>query len=318
MSPLFQRTGRALVALLLSCLVSPWLRAATLELKPDDVIAFVGGANLVTLAQGGALETTLILEHPEKHLRFRNFAWEGDTVFAQPREVNYPDLVTQLREAKATVALVQFGQMESLAGAAGLTNFIAAYGQLLDRLAAVTSSCVLLTPTPYEPGQALDKVKAAERNAVLASYARAIRELAQQRGLAMVDLFTRLTAPSANSRRLIRDGVQLTDAGESEIARLVAGATGAAPTAAGMQRDEIRRILEAVVAKNRLWFRATRPTNWAFLAGDRTDQPFSRDPRDRSVRAFAAEMKLFDPLLADAERRIDELADKVTGKEATR
>lgn len=320
MSPPFQRTRRALVALLLTCLslASQPVRAANLLLKADDVIAFVGGANLVTLAQGGALETTLIFAHPEKRLRFRNFAWEGDTVFAQPREVNYPDLVTQLREVKATVTLVQFGQMESLAGAAGVSNFVTAYEQLLDRLAAVTGRCVLLTPTTFESGPALDKTKADERNAILAAYTTAIRELAQRRGLVVVDLFGPSAETPANVRRLTRDGVQLSGDGENVTAYHVAAVLGAQPWWAALDHDEMRPLRQAVAAKNRLWFRASRPTNWAFLAGDRTDQLFSRNPRDRNVRAFVEEMKQYDPLLADAERRIDALAAKVAGKEATR
>lgn len=284
MSLLLPPARRTLVVLLLSCLclVPPPLRAAGLDLQTNDVIALVGGAGLVTLAQDGSWETALVVGRPRLHLRFRSFAWEGDTVFAQPREVNYPDLAAQLREFKVTVVLGQFGQMESLAGPAGVTNFITAYGRLLDRFAAVTGRFVLLMPARFEPGPALDAARAEERNAVLAVYASAVRELARQRGAAVME------APASAN-----------------------GATRG-------EREEVRLLRAAIAAKNRVWFRMVRPTNWAFLAGDRTDQLFSRDPHDRNLRAFAGEMRQFGPLLAGAEQRIDELAAQAAAAEATR
>ncbi|HMO66627.1 MAG TPA: hypothetical protein PKE47_15630, partial [Verrucomicrobiota bacterium] len=68
---------------------------------------------------------------------------------------------------------------------------------------------------------------------------------------------------------------------------------------------------QAVIAKNRLWHGYWRPANWAFLWGDRTEQPSSRDHRDRSVRWFPAEMEEFVPLIREAEARIESLAAQV-------
>ncbi|MFM7100731.1 MAG: hypothetical protein ACKO3N_06140, partial [Verrucomicrobiota bacterium] len=70
--------------------------------------------------------------------------------------------------------------------------------------------------------------------------------------------------------------------------------------------------------KNRLWFEYRRPTNWAFLAGDRTEQLFSRDPRDPSRRLFAEEMRQFIPLIAAADEAVDRLARTFQTTEATR
>jgi hypothetical protein len=44
--------------------------------------------------------------------------------------------------------------------------------------------------------------------------------------------------------------------------------------------------------------------NWAFLAGDRTEQPSSRDHRDQKIRWFPAEMNQFLPLIETKEREI--------------
>ena len=80
---------------------------------------------------------------------------------------------------------------------------------------------------------------------------------------------------------------------------LDAGAPDAAATA---NRESLRL---AVVAKNRLWFDSWRPMNWAFLGGDRTEQPSSRDHVDPKIRWFPAEMERFGPLVYDAELKVE-------------
>src|SRR5689334_4900932 len=58
-------------------------------LKSNDVIAFVGGEDVVAMHQHGYVELLLARETAAKNLRFRNLGWEGDTVFEQRRELNF-------------------------------------------------------------------------------------------------------------------------------------------------------------------------------------------------------------------------------------
>jgi hypothetical protein len=299
----------------------PWLeirpRAAetVLPLRTNDVIAFIGGANMVALAQSGQLETLLTLAHPHHKLRFRSLAWEGDTVFAQPREVNYPDLVTQLKQVGATVAFVQFGEMESLAGEAGRTAFIQAYDDLLWRFSKTVSRCVLLVPPRLERPASPAQTKPAERSKPALGFAESMRWLAKKHGAVAVDLAgtigsTALTARDRSEGH--RTGQDLATSAVQLVSQL--GVSAVSPAI-----SESSELLQTVVEKNRLWFNYARPSNWAFLAGDRTEQAFSRDYHDRNIRAFAQEMQQFLPLIAAAEKRIDELAAKATAeKESTR
>src|SRR6185369_6396731 len=71
---------------------------------------------------------------------------------------------------------------------------------------------------------------------------------------------------------------------------------------------EGHELLQAIIAKNRLWFDYWRPQNWAFLNGDRITQPSSRDHRDPNIRWFPAEMEQFLPLIAAREEEIWKLA----------
>ena len=305
----------------LLALLLPWLelrpRAAepVLPLRTNDVIAFIGGANMVALAQSGHLETLLTLKHPHHKLRFRSLAWEGDTVFAQPRDVNYPNLVTQLKQVGATVAFVQFGQMESLAGEAGLTNFVTAYEALLDRCKGACSRFVLLRPDSSRTlldGRYGSRITPREKD--LIRYAEAIVGIAgRQQGCAKLLYEDVLHDGDANKLPPETES-EPPGAGrifdETDYLRLFSTVFG---------KDSKYPMSSAIAEKNRLWFDYARPSNWAFLAGDRTEQAFSRDYRDRNIRAFAQEMQQFLPLIADAEKRIDELAAKAAEeKETTR
>jgi hypothetical protein len=76
-----------------------------------------------------------------------------------------------------------------------------------------------------------------------------------------------------------------------------------------LQPEESLR--QSIIAKNKLWFDYWRPQNWAFLAGDRINQPSSRDWRDPSIRWFPPEREEFLPLIKAKEKEIDALAQKL-------
>ena len=73
-------------------------------------------------------------------------------------------------------------------------------------------------------------------------------------------------------------------------------------------------VLAQVLEFERLWFDYWRPMNWAFLNGDRTTQPYSKDWKDTSKRIFPQEMEDFLPLLTQAEENI---ANALAGKPVT-
>ena len=59
------------------------------------------------------------------------------------------------------------------------------------------------------------------------------------------------------------------------------------------------------IEKNRLWIRYWRPTNWAFMNGDRVSQPSSRDDVDRRIRWLPAEVQQFSAMIAREEQKIE-------------
>jgi len=268
------------------------------EIGPRDVVALVGGANLAAENETGFLETLLLLGIPGGAVRIRNLAWEGDTVFEQRRDLNFGPWKRHLERAGANVVLVQFGQMESLRGEGGLPAFREAYGRLLDEIGERTRRIVVLAPSPFERAEPpLPDLSA--RNGDLRKYAEACRGLASARGFPFVEL----PGPYPT-----RNGVHLSVEGRERAARDVARALGL--PGSDLQATPAVRLREAVAEKNRLWFDYWRPMNWAFLEGDRTEQPSSRDHADRRIRWFPVEMQDFLPLLRRQEAKVRSLAEE--------
>ena len=304
-------------SLLALILPLPAQTADFLSLRTNDVIVFVGGEDIAAMQNDGYLELLLTAAHPNLQLRFRCLAFEGDTVYEQRRQLNFPSWEKQLERVGATVVIAQFGQAESLQGTNTLPGFIAAYEALLDRWRKGDRRMVLFSPTRFEkpPGLLPDLTG---RNADLRRYVEAIHQLARKLDVPFGDLSA--TISSETKGALTRDGLHLNARGHWLAARVAARQLDALPNRTSHPLDlttgEIRppaaeKLRQAILAKNRLWFDYWRPQNWAFLAGDRTEQPSSRDHRDPKKRWFPDEMEKFLPLIEAKEREIAELAVKL-------
>ena len=276
-------TLKIMISSPLACLVTAAVVAATgvfrvavgQEARPEsrpffqaaDVVALVGGEDVVVMRDDPRLELLVLRQPGLAGVKFRNLAFEGDTVFEQFRDLNFPTWEDQMQQVGATVVVAQFGKMESLDGPAGVPAFARAYEQLIDRMAGGTRRVGLLAALPP---------KGADPAAV-APYNDATRALAARRGWVFVDGAARPLAEAAAESF----GIRLAPPASPELVRLVR-------------------------KKNELWFHYWRPQNWAFLNGDRTEQQSSRDHRDPKILWFPEEMKRWLPLVAAREKEIQE------------
>src|SRR5829696_5284763 len=103
--------------------------ATAIELRTNDMVAFVGGSDVAAAQFTGHLETLLAVKFTGT--RFRNFGWEGDTVFAQRRDVGFPPLAEHLKRAGLTVVFLEFGRAEALDSRSSVSNFVAAYEKFI-------------------------------------------------------------------------------------------------------------------------------------------------------------------------------------------
>ena len=344
--PLLRTPLLALVALIVAGLIASAATAEEPFFKKGDVIALVGGEDMVVMGELGYLELLLTRALPDLHLKFRNLAWEGDTVFEQRRDLNFPPLEAQLDQVGATVVICQFGQMESLAGSGrvgvppagpgvspgpSLPEFIAAYEKLIDRMSGGGKRrIVIVTPTPLDQKPTREAPVALWMPIQLqtaAEYQRAALAIATRLHTRFVHTEHGLSQSSFNAKAAgepglplqvqshTADGIHLVDAAHWQIAMEAAIWVGdrLPYNRFGFEGNpHEQKRLELIRAKNRLWFDYWRVENWAFLAGDRTEQPSSRDHLDRTKRWFPAEREKFLPLIAAKEKEIWELAAKLS------
>jgi putative heme-binding domain-containing protein len=297
-------------------------------LRPDDTVALVGGANMERTRFFPWLQGQLVAAFPEGGLKVRNFGWEGDTVFEQWRDGGdverlegqrreaerriqertgstswrqQRDWRQQLSEAGVTVVIAQFGQMECLAGPEGLPAFVAAYRSLAEELRDGGRRLVLVSPMPFEKTSRPHWPDLSRHNADVAAYAAEVGRLASELGAAFVDL----SHLEARDALLTDDGWHLTKDGQVLVADHIATALGLDPAFWDSLADDRRKaVLRELTELERLWFDTWRPMNWAFLTGDRTHVPYSRDWRDQERRLFPEEMRDFLPLLEQAEANV--------------
>ncbi|MEM7014091.1 MAG: GDSL-type esterase/lipase family protein, partial [Verrucomicrobiota bacterium] len=249
---------------------------------------------------------------PSRQLQVRNLAWQADTVYRQQRPLYFYDLKNRDKQAGSThdqrkrvkpgLIFARFGKMESLNGKEALPEFRKAYGALLDEMIKLTPRVVVVSPTPFfakGPAAALTE----ERNIVLAAYCLAMSELAQERGLHFAN-FNQLEP----NRPYSENGVHLNSAGQAETAkRLIQQLNDQGPETE-FEGPKVEKLRQAVIVKNYVWHQYHRPTNWAFLYGDRQHVPSSRDHEDGEKRWFPFELERALNLIEKQEAKIYELA----------
>jgi hypothetical protein len=222
--PLPHRFGRLTALLMLAGAAGA---AEPFALHDGDRVVLVGNTLIEREQRDGYWETALTRRFPRASVTFRNLGWSGDNVWGHARTVFDPPPVgfSRLKDhvlaLKPTVVLVGYGSSESFDGAAGLPHFVEGLNALLDALAPAKARVVLLSPLRQEDlGRPLPDPAANNKN--LRLYADAIRDTAQKRGLAFVDLYDLLGAkPEAAAAPLTDNGIHLTPWGYWKSAPLL-------------------------------------------------------------------------------------------------
>lgn len=281
-----------------------------------ETIVFIGGTNTHDQDHYGFLEERFHLAWPGLGLKIRNLAWQGDVLTYQARPRNFytkkgdsrpgsvPD---QRKRTEAGIVFVHFGKMESLPGGEWSVD---AYRSLVDQLRTRTSRLVLVAPTPFFPtGPAA--ALAEQRNERLATVVAEIESTAGSEEALFIDLFTPLSEKLDPA--LSTDGVHLSEAGHRVVAEQIAMQLAFPDHEVGETPDElVQSLRQAIARKNQLWQQYYRPTNWAFLFGDRQHVPASRDPVERSQRWFLREIDAIPGLIAETEIDIQRYAREIT------
>jgi lysophospholipase L1-like esterase len=294
---------RLLTVLVLAYSLATSARAAEAEdanwsLHDGDRVVLLGDTFVEREGQRGFIEAALVAAYPEASLTFRNLGWSGDTVWAESRGVfdppakGYARMLSLVKEQAPTVVVIAYGRNESEKGEAGLDAFRQQLAKLCAdvRTAAAGNAgpadvrLVLVTPHPFETADA------EARNASLARYVAAIRDVATAEKAGLVDLFAAFPSAATPARRLTENGVHLSDAGYATVAERFVAACGRPPVTAATAE----RLRPLVVAKNELFFHRWRPANETYIFLFRKHEQGNN----------AVEMPRFDPLVAAAEEKV--------------
>ncbi len=277
-----------------------------LQLNAGDRIVLIGNTLFERLQQYGDFEALVQQAHPTHKLSFRNLAWSADEITLRPRPENFADLDQHLTHERADVILAAFGFNESFAGRAGLARFREELAKFLRELKSKrynghSAPRVVLVGPPANEN--VPTVAAADlNNDRLQEYIAAMHEVAAAEAVAFVDLFPvtneALRSPGTD---LTTNGVHFNRAGYQLFSQeLFRGLFATAPPPLN------ETLREAIVDKDRQFFRRYRPLNTFYYTGDRN--------KTYGYLDFLPAMRNFDIMVENRDRRIWDL---VAGKAVT-
>jgi lysophospholipase L1-like esterase len=282
-------------------LLSITLPASAVTFEDNDTVVLLGNTVIERAQKYGHLETAISLSAGKNNLKFRNLGWSGDTVFGTarsyfgPPKEGFDRLKSDLTELKPNVVIVCYGAVAAFDGEKGLPEFISGYETLLSMIksSAAPREIVIVSPPPAESlGAPMPDM--AKHNKRLALYSEALGDLAANHKLRFADFFTTL----GSSKGLTDNGLHFTSEGYQTASPKFVEALGLTlATGNQLQSEHARKLREATVTKNKLFFFRWRPANETYL------RLFRKHEQGNNVR----ELPMFDPLIAKAEKEIEAL-----------
>lgn len=226
--------------------------ATVLPLQPKDgeTIVFLGNTLAARMEHYNFFETALQKQFPGKNLTFRNMGYPGHTPAFRPeaggsdpwafpgakefrKEIkahngigHYPKPDEWLTIVKASTIVAFFGFNESFDGQEGIANFKNEIRAFVDHTLSLSyerndsaPKLVLATPIASELVAGYFLPDADKRNILLKAYADAVKDVAAEKKIGFVDLFTPSLAMFQQSAEpMTINGVHLTSAGYQALA----------------------------------------------------------------------------------------------------
>ncbi|MDA0813096.1 MAG: SGNH/GDSL hydrolase family protein, partial [Verrucomicrobia bacterium] len=268
--------------------------------KSGERIVLIGNGLAERMLYFDHFETEMHLRYPEQGLVVRNMARPGDTPGFRPHasrksqwafpgaEQFHPDKQQHLGEGffptpdewliheKADTILAFFGYNESFDGPAGLSNFSGELDAFVKHTLAqryngtAVPRLVLVSPIAFEDLSAKrDLPDGKAENTNLALYTDAMKKVAEQNGIDLIDLFTATNVPSDEPRTI--NGFAPSDAGYRQLAPLLAdGAFGKQERVSKADPELLRK---AVIEKDWFWINDFHIVNGVHVYG-RRHEPF--------------------------------------------
>ncbi len=295
----------------------------SLKMQPHQRIAFVGNSLAERMNLTGHFETLLQSRYAKLELKLRNFGWPADEVGNQQRPNNYTTLDNPLDVFAPDTFLCFFGFNESFQGKDNLIYFKQRYNQYLDQQTAKFThegnapQFVLISPVAFEASANPWQPTGVQENANLKLYAAAIAEIARDRNLPFVDLFTPTEPVFAEKPGLqyTIDGVHLNAQGDLLMARLLDEALFESSNPAKVGSKKYEQLRAAVNEKSWVHFNDYRMLNgWYVYGGRRTYDTETFPLEYKKIRKMTAVRDRYVWDIAQGKPVPDKPDDAETGK----
>ena len=279
---------------------------AQLPLKKSDTICLIGNGLGDRMQHDGWVETLIQSEMPELELSFRNLAHSGDTVTSQPRSADFMASEDYLAHCKADVLFVFFGYNESFAGEKGVPSFKKDLGSMIEKYRGLKFNgesaprFVLFSPIAHEDLKDPNLPDGSANNLNLALYTTAIAEVAEEKGVAFVDLFnpTQKLYEEAKSP-LTLNGIHLLPEGNKQLAWVISYALTGKPATTSKSLEPLRQV---VLDKNWHWHNRYRATDGNDVWGSRSKLAFV--DKQTNAEVLQHELRMLDVLTANRDPAI--------------
>ena len=276
------------------------------ELHENDVICEIGNGLANRMQHDGWVETLIQSKLPEKKLVFRNLAFTGDTVTSRPRQEGFASPEDYLKLCKADVIFAYFGYNESFAGEGGVAKFKNNLGAMIDKYRGVQFNgksaprIVLFSPIAHENLKSPNLPNGAANNVNLALYTAAMQQVAQEKRVAFVDLFSNSQAYYALATTpLTLNGVHLLPEGNRQIGEIIASEIVGQTAIADASLEPLR---QAVLDKDYHWHCRYRAPDGNDIWGSRSGLRYVNNQSNAEV--LMQELKMLDVMTANRDRKI--------------
>ncbi len=294
--------------------LTPLLVKAQLPLQSEDRICIIGNGLADRMQHDGWVETAIQSALPDKKLSIRNMAFTGDTVTERPRSKGFTSPEDYLKHCEADVVFVFFGYNESFGGEKELSKFKDDLGKMVDRYKGIKFNgksaprLVLFSPIAHEDHGTPLLPSGKANNVNLALYTGAIHEVADQKKVGFVDLFSPSQGLYSQSDELLTlNGVHLLPEGNRQLAEVIASVLSGKKVKATAKLEPLR---QAVLDKNWHWHNRYRATDGNDIWGGRAKLSFVNGQTNREV--LEHELKMLDVMTANRDPKIWAVANGKT------
>ncbi len=279
---------------------------AQLPLQDEDRICIIGNGLADRMQHDGWVETAIQSELADKKLSFRNLAFTGDTVTSRPRSKGFTSPEDYLKHCEADVVFVFFGYNESFGGEKSLEKFKNDLGAMIDSYKGIKFNgesaprFVLFSPIAHEDLGTPLLPNGNANNVNLALYTGAIHQVADEKGVGFVDLFsaTQGLYTKADSP-LTLNGVHLLPEGNRQLAEVIATAIVGKEVKATPTLEALR---QTVLDKSWHWHNRYRATDGNDIWGGRSGLKFVNGQTNREV--LQHELEMLDVMTANRDPKI--------------